>query len=116
MPCRQVWSPAFHFPAEQGDVLWIAAREGHGTMHIACLRICTYQPVEGGSTDEPIWEKGRGKGMPWHKEFILDLPNDDPDTAMREPENDDPRFHTDVYEVKAGEEADCLQADSPLLM
>ncbi|CAE7357353.1 unnamed protein product [Symbiodinium microadriaticum] len=62
--------------------------------------ICTYQPVEGGSTDEPIWEKGRGKGMPWHKEFILDLPNDDPDTAMREPENDDPRFHTDVYEVK----------------
>jgi len=50
--------------------------------------ICTYQPVEGGATDEPIWEKGQGKGAQWHKEFILELPNDDP------------RFHTDVYEVK----------------
>ena len=57
-------------------------------MPIVCLRICTYQSVEGGATDEPIWEKGQGKGAQWHKEFILELPNDDP------------RFHTDVYEVK----------------
>ncbi|CAE7832755.1 unnamed protein product [Symbiodinium sp. CCMP2592] len=53
-------------------------------MPVVCLRICTYQPVEGGSTDEPIWEKGQGKGAEWHKEFILELPNDDP------------RFHTDA--------------------
>ncbi|CAJ1374718.1 unnamed protein product, partial [Effrenium voratum] len=52
--------------------------------------ICTYQPVEGGTDDQPIWKNIGTEAEPrpvWHREFRRDLPSD-------------PLLHTDVYEVK----------------